>query len=98
MVCRVFLLVALLLGQAALASVPMGCLEPAQDVPCHGEHLEQVGTDISCELRCASCGPVMLVVPDVLIAPPDSYFPVTLQVAGADLPPPEEIFHPPISP
>ena len=98
MVRRILLLVTLLLGQNVLASVPMDCGAPAQEPPCHGEQLEQSGADISCEIRCAICGPVMLAAPEVQTAPPESRSRVSLELADLALPPPDEIFHPPISP
>ena len=97
MVRRVFLLVILLLGQSAMASTPLACAEPVEEPPCHGEMLAAPQADLVCEMLCAMAGPGMVAVPGLQLAPPSFSEPAAARVPAFELPPVEEIYHPPIA-
>lgn len=97
MVRRVLFLVFVLLGQSALASTPLACAEPVEEPTCHGEMLLAPQADVVCEMLCALAGPGIVTMPGVQAAPGVFGEPAAVRAPALELPPVEEIYHPPIT-
>ena len=93
---RALFLILLMFGQSVLASAPMACGDVLESPPCHGETLYMLDVDTLCEMRCATAGPGMVAFPAVLASIRICNAPEAAQVPAFELPPIEEIFHPPI--